>query len=61
MNTPPLMEAIISAFLHSKLMDLLNTHLEFPIPSLWPAAEDLPQPSYVMSCKLAEYSVFIYY
>ena len=54
MNTPTLWVANISAwrrsvFPSSKLTDLLNTHLEFPIHSLWPAAELLPQPSYVMS------------
>ena len=50
MNTPTLWVANISAwrrsvFPRSKLMDLLNTRLEFPIHSLWPAAELLPQPS----------------
>ena len=59
MNTPTLWVANISAwrwsvFPRSKLMDLLNTSLEFPIHSLWPAAELLPQPSYVTSsCKSA--------
>ena len=59
MNTPTLWVANISAwrrsvFPRSKLMNLLNTRLEFPIHSLWPAAELLPQPSYVTSsCKSA--------
>ena len=43
-----------SLFPRSKLMDLLKTRLEFPIHSLWPAAELLPQPSYMTSsCKSA--------
>ena len=43
-----------SVFLCSKLINLLNTRLEFPIYSLWPAAELLSRPSYVMSsCKSA--------
>ena len=59
MKTPPLRVAILSAWRRSvlpccKLMDLFSTRLEFPIHSLWPAAEVLPQPSYVMSlCKSA--------
>ena len=59
MNTPTLWVANISAwrrsaFPSSKLTDLLNTRSEFPIHSLWPAAELLPQPLYVTSsCKSA--------
>ena len=59
MKTPPLWVAILSAWRRSvllccKLMDLFSMHLEFSIHSLWPAAEVLPQPLYVMSlCKLA--------
>ena len=59
MNTPTLWVANISAwrrsvFPSSKLTNLFNTRLEFPIHSLWPAAELSPQPSYVTSsCKSA--------
>ena len=50
MKTPPLWVAILSAWRRSvlpccKMKDLFSTHLEFPIHSLWPAAEVLPQPT----------------
>ena len=68
MKTPALWVAIISAwrqsvFLCCKLMDLFSTHLEFPIHSLWSAAEVLSQPlckSAILAVHQSTYLLLIY-